>query len=111
MVQSLKVFLNPFDPLGSDKLVSLPSGLQAPSDIETYLMTLQQHGIQQCKKFIIERLIEKTTSFHASTKKKPTRSYSHHLQKSNFKDFKETNSETDNTKKCLWSTTFTLPGK
>ena len=34
MVQSFKVFLNPFDPLGSDKLVSLSSRLQAPSDIE-----------------------------------------------------------------------------
>ena len=109
MVHSFKVFLNPFEPLGSYKLVSLSSGLQAPSDVETDLLTLQQHGIQQYKKFTRERLIEKT-SFHASTKK-PTRRHSRHLQKSNFKDFKETNSETDSTKKCLWSTTFTLPGK
>ena len=34
MVQSFQVFLNPFDPLGSDKLVSLSSGLQATSDID-----------------------------------------------------------------------------
>ena len=57
MVQSFKVFLHPFDPFGSDKLVSLSSGLQAPRDIETDLLTLQQHGIQQYKKFIRERLI------------------------------------------------------
>ena len=67
MVQSFKVFLNPFDPLRSDKLVSLSSGLQAPSHIETDLLTLQQHGIQQYKKFIRERPIEKK-KFHASTK-------------------------------------------
>ena len=106
MVQSFKVFLNPFDPLGSHKLVALSSGLQAPSNIETDLLTLQQHGIQQYKKSIREKLIEKT-SFHASIKK-PTKRHSRHLQKSNFKDYKETSSETDSTKKCLWSTTSTL---
>ena len=80
MVQPFKVFLNLFYPLGSDELVSLSSGLQAPSDIETDLLTLQQHGIQQYKKFIRERLIEKSTSFHASIKK-PTKIHSRHLQK------------------------------
>ena len=111
MVQSFKVFLNPFDSPGSDKLVSLSSRLQAPSDIETDLSTLQQHGIQQYKKFIRERLIEKTTSFHASIKKANKKTFTSLTKKSNFKDFKETNSKTDSTKKCLWSTTFTFPGK
>ena len=107
MVQSFKVFLNPFDPLRSDKLVSLSSGLQAPSHIETDLLTLQQHGIQQYKKFIRERPIEKNI-IPCKHKRSPQGDiHVTYKKKSNFKDFKETNSETDHTKKCLWSNTFT----
>ena len=59
MIQSFKTFLNPFDPSGRNKLVSLSSGLQATSDIETDLLSVQQDGIQQYNTFIQERLVEK----------------------------------------------------
>ena len=68
MIQSFKTFLNPFDPSGRNKLVSLSSGLQATSDIETDLLSVQQDGIQQYNTFIQERLVEKKISFHASVK-------------------------------------------
>ena len=69
MIQSFKTFLNPFDSSGNDNLVSLSSGLQATSDIEKDLLSVQQDGIKQYKTFIQERLVASKVSFHSSIKK------------------------------------------
>ena len=69
-MQSFKGFQNPFEMTGEDSpLVSLSSGLQASKQVEDDMLTLQEVGRKQHQSFIKERLVTKSTSFHAPIKR------------------------------------------
>ena len=69
VIQSFKSFADPFEMPASSSLISLSSGLQATDQVEKDLLTVQLEGSCQYQKFIQERLVEKTTSFHAPIKR------------------------------------------
>ena len=70
VMQSFKGFQNPFEMTGEDSpLVSLSSGLQASKQVEDDMLTLQEVGRKQHQSFIKERLVTKSTSFHAPIKR------------------------------------------
>ena len=69
VIKSLKTFINPFEMAKDSPLISLSSGLQASTQVEKDLLTVQEAGKYQFQIFIQERLVQKIKSFHAPIKR------------------------------------------
>ena len=69
MIQSFESFINPFDIIGNEKLVSLSSGMEASEKVAADLLSIEKDGKQFYDQFVKNTLVEKNESFHAPLKR------------------------------------------
>ena len=80
VVTSFSTFINPFDVVQTDYLVSVSSGMKAPADVTTDLLSLEKKGRTMFENFIKTRLVDKSETFHQPLKRNSTKTFAH-LQK------------------------------
>lgn len=67
--KSFETFINPFDDVGNNKLISLSSGMEATEKVTADLLSIEKDGKLLYENFVKTTLAEKSHSFHAPLKR------------------------------------------
>ena len=69
-MEAINSFINPFTIEDRDALYCLSSSAPVPSNVENDILMSDEIGKKAHKQFVLDRLIDKTVSFHAPVKKR-----------------------------------------
>ena len=70
VMEAINSFMNPFTIEDRDALYCLSSSAPVPSNVENDILMSDEIGKKAHKQFFLDRLIDKTVSFHAPVKKR-----------------------------------------